>query len=285
MLNNHDPLLSSAYMFVSHGSRDVRTRWAVEELAERVSVLLASRNIRVTGVIESQKSSLPSSFSPNSQTSVTTTASMVLTNMGCPLVETGTLEFAPLPLHQQIQQFAAEALDTGCERIKILPLFLLPGIHVTEDICAQIEQARAVFGNAIAIEQLPYLGASNLTELCAKRLRKVEADARILFSHGTKKLSGNKTVEEIAEQLGATATYLSVPPLFEEKLPMLIASGQKSIAIQPYLLFEGKTMGAFEQKVMTLQTQFPQVQLLLDRPLGATAELATLIVEQMLLES
>ena len=285
MSNNRNPLLSSAYMLVSHGSRDVRTRWAVEELAERVSVLLVSRNIQATGVIESQKYSLPSSTSPDSQVSVTTTASMVLTNMGCPLVGTGTLELAPLPLHEQIQQFALEALDSGCERIKILPLFLLPGIHVTEDICAEIEQARAILSDAIAIKQLPHLGASNLTELCAKRLRKVDAGARILFSHGTKKLSGNKIVEEIAEQLGATATYLSVSPFFEEKLLILIASGQKSIAVQPYLLFEGKTMSAIEQKVMTLQTQFPQVQLILDRPLGATAELATLIVEQMLLES
>ena len=281
MLNKRNPLLSSAYMLVSHGSRDVRTRWAVEKLAERVYVLLASQSIQAIGVVEYRESN-SSFFLSDSLTSIATTASMVLTNMGCPLVETGTLELASLPLHQQIQRFAAEALQAGYKQVKVLPLFLLPGIHVTEDIYAEIEQARAVVGNAIAIEQLSYLGSNDdLTQLWASRLRG-EADAKIFFSHGTRRRKGNERVEQTAEKLGAMTAYLSMPPCLEEKLEILIMSERRNIIIQPYLLFEGRIMEEMELEVMRLQTKFPQLQLSLGKPLGATAELATLIVEGML---
>ena len=281
MLFNRNSLLSSAYMLVSHGSRDVRTRWAVEKLAERVYVLLASQSIQAIGVVEYRESN-SSFFLSDSLTSIATTASMVLTNMGCPLVETGTLELASLPLHQQIQRFAAEALQAGYKQVKVLPLFLLPGIHVTEDIYAEIEQARAVVGNAIAIEQLSYLGSNDdLTQLWASRLRG-EADAKILFSHGTKRGRGNERVEQTAETLRAMTAYLSMPPCLEEKLEILIMSERRNIIIQPYLLFEGRIMEEMELEVMRLQTKFPQLQLSLGKPLGATAELATLIVEGML---
>lgn len=282
MLNKRNALLSSAYMLVSHGSRDVRTRCTVKKLAEQVSVLLASRNIQATGVIESQKYSLPSSFSPNSQTSVTTIASMVLTDRGCPLVETGVLELASIPLHQQIKQFAVEARRAGCERVKVLPLFLLPGVHVRGDICAEVEQAQAIIGDTIIIEQLPYLGSNaDLMQLWISRLRG-KANARILFSHGTKRVGGNERVEQTAAELEAITAYLSVSPFLEEKLESLIISGQRTVAIQPYLLFEGRVMEAMELEVMRLQTRFPQVQLLLGKTLSATAELAPLIIKEML---
>ena len=281
MLFNQNELQSSAYMLVSHGSRDIRTQWAVNKLAEQVYVLLASQNIQASAIVESQKANLAGSCLPNFQTGAIATASIALTKMGCPLVETGVLELASIPLHQQITQFAAEARRAGCERVKVLPLFLLPGIHATEDMYAEIEQASAVVGDAIAIEQLPYLGSdANLTQLWRSRLRG-EADARILFSHGTKQVDGNKRVEQKAEELKATTAYLSVPPYLEEKLELLIIQGQRNITIQPYLLFEGRVIEAMELEVMRLQTRFPQVRLSLGKPLGATAELATLIVEGM----
>lgn len=284
MLLERNPSLSSAYLLVSHGSRELRAQWAMEKLAEKVNVLLTSQNIQVTGRIESRESNLIDNFAVSgAETSVITTASMVLTNMGCPLIETGTLELASLALHEKIQQFAIDALLAGCKQVKVLPLFLLPGVHVMEDICAEIEQAQAFVGDAIAINQLPYLGSyANLTQLWANRLVGVEADAKILLSHGTKRLGGNQAVEELAEQLGTIAAYLSVSPSLEEKLEILIVTGKRKIAIQPYLLFEGAIMDAITREVMTLQTRFPQVQLLLGQPLGATAELATLIVERMI---
>ncbi|MGV2831337.1 sirohydrochlorin chelatase [Myxosarcina sp. GI1(2024)] len=258
MLFNRNLLLSSAYMLVTHGSRDVRARWAVDKLTEQVSVLLASQNIQVAGVIESQKSNFLTSYASDTQAGVTTTASMILTNMGCPLVETGTLESASLPLHRQVQQFAISAQRAYCKRVKVLPLFLLPGIHVTEDICAEIDRAREILGDAIAIEQLPYLGSdAKLTQLWANRLVGTEADAKILFSHGTKRSGGNRTVEETAKQLGAITAYLSVSPSLDEKLELLVASGKRTIAIQPYLLCQGRIMEAMELEVMTLQTRFP----------------------------
>ncbi|NEP61366.1 MAG: sirohydrochlorin chelatase, partial [Symploca sp. SIO2G7] len=66
-----------------------------------------------------------------------------------PLVGTATLELAPSPLHEQIQQFANLALRVGCQEVQLLPLFLLPGVHVMEDIPAEAAQAQANLGDSI----------------------------------------------------------------------------------------------------------------------------------------
>jgi sirohydrochlorin cobaltochelatase len=62
--------------------------------------------------------------------------------VGGPLVGTACLEVGAVPLHQQIVAFSRRARAAGAQRVRLVPLFLLAGVHVMEDIPAEVEQAR-----------------------------------------------------------------------------------------------------------------------------------------------
>lgn len=56
-----------------------------------------------------------------------------------PLIGTGVLELGLKSLHEQIEDFWEYGRSLYVSQLKIIPLFLLPGVHVTEDIPAEIE--------------------------------------------------------------------------------------------------------------------------------------------------
>lgn len=197
-------------------------------------------------------------------------------------VEVGaaTLELAPLPLHAQICQFSNSAIAVGCQHLRVLPLFLLPGVHVMADIPAEVAIAQEALGNSMAIEIRPYLGShGGLEKLLATQQQEILADAWILLSHGSRRVGGNQPVESMARNLSAMAAYWSVEPTLESRIAELAATGAASIGILPYFLFAGGITEAIAWQVRELQIKFPRVQLLLGKPIEASVELADLIWE------
>ena len=210
----------------------------------------------------------------------TAAPAIVVSSARYPLVGTAALELAYAPLHEQIRQFASVALSSGCNQLELLPLFLLPGVHVMEDIPREVALALASLGQAIVINQRPHLGAHpGLGRMLASQLATVDADAKILLSHGTRRAGGNQPVEAVAEQLGAVAAYWSVKPTLEEQLLALADAGHKQIAILPYFLFSGGITDALRQSVSSLQERFSKVQLSLCNPIGVSSQLADLVVD------
>jgi len=190
-------------------------------------------------------------------------------------IGTATLELADLPLHQQILQFAARA---GCRTVKIVPLFLLPGVHVMQDIPAEIALAQQA-NDRLAIEQCPYLGSHpRLRQLLSADPIAAEAP-RILLSHGSRRAGGNAPVETIAAEIGAAPAYWSVSPSLETQVTALVKLGCPQIVILPYFLFAGGITDAIAETVSDLARQFPYVRLHLAEPLGASAAMADLIVD------
>lgn len=127
--------MPSAYLLVSHGSRDPRPEIAMQQLA---------------GLMRDK---LRSSYNQE------------------PLLDIGYLELSLEPLHEQIKKFGEKALVAGCDRINILPIFLLPGVHVMKDIPDEIALAQQALGQHIKIELKPYLGSNpNLQTLLAKQI-------------------------------------------------------------------------------------------------------------------
>jgi sirohydrochlorin cobaltochelatase len=247
--------LRSTYLLVSHGSRDPRPQLALENLAKLLS----------------QNSTILSN----------STVSYV------PVVATATLELGPTPLHEQICRFGEHTLSLGLTELQILPIFLLPGVHVAEDIPAQVEIARQTCSSKRKIDLQPHLGTqvAGLTKLLKTQMQEVaflpnlRSPKWILLSHGSRRPGGNSTVEEIANQVGAEIAYWSVKPSLEEKIDSLVRDGQQQIGIVPYFLFNGGITDAIAQKVAQLQQQFPTAELHLANPLGASVELADLIGE------
>ena len=240
--------MSSAYLLVSHGSRDPRPEIAVQQLAELVK----------------------NHFQSN-----------LLTSTKCELVGTAYLELNPQPLHEQIKEFCQTANKSGYDRLEILPLFLLAGVHVMEDIPGEVAIAQQLVGEDIKIDLQPYLGSHpGLQQLLVKQMLKsgnFPDQAWIILTHGSRRAGSSEQVEAIAHNLGIVAAYWSVALSLESQVKKLVSAGYKKIGILPYFLFAGGITDAIAQKLQELKLQFPTVSFQLAEPLGASAELADLL--------
>jgi sirohydrochlorin cobaltochelatase len=240
------PPQTSAYLLISHGSRDPRPEVAIAQLAEQVAQALPDR----------------------------------LSTATAPLVKTAVLDCTPIPLHQQIQAFAqtavaAQSLQFPLTQIYLIPLFLIPGVHVMEDIPEEVAIAQAAIGNSIQLIICPYIG----TDLSLYQLLNLPASpGKIFMSHGSRRAGGNAPIEAIATQLQALPAYWSVEPKLETQVAALVAQGCPEITILPYFLFEGGITDAIAQTVGDLSQQFPTTRLKMAETLGANSQLATHIV-------
>jgi sirohydrochlorin cobaltochelatase len=231
--------MPSAYLLVSHGSRDRRPEIAMQQLA----------------VLVANKLQIPEK-----------------------LVGTASLEVCPEPLHEQIRRFAQGAVLLGCGRLKIIPIFLLPGVHVMTDIPTEVTLAKQAVGEDITIDLQPYLGShSGLQIFFQQQIATIKAAAGILLSHGSRRPGSQQPVENMAANLGVVTAYWSISPSLESRVEELIAFGHREIAILPYFLFSGGITDAIAQAVDELKLQFPGVSFYLAQPLGASDELADLI--------
>jgi sirohydrochlorin cobaltochelatase len=258
--------MSSAYLLVSHGSRDPRPQVALERLAQ---LLQGSRERELRKLRELRE------LRENNCSPLTT------------LIGTACLELSPMPLHQQIAEFSDRALACGHWQVQLVPLFLLPGVHVMEDIPAEVELGRQALAAKVKLELRPHLGShAGLVQLLQKQLNRTEAEQTILLAHGSRRAGSRHPVEAIARQLGAVTAYWSVAPSLGERVQELAmvakqtafgSVGRRRIAIVPYFLFAGGITDAIAEVVEQLQSQFPAIELCLTEPLGATQELADVI--------
>lgn len=260
----------SAYLLVSHGSRDPRPKLAMEQLAKLISQspnwvkMPSDLSIR-----QPPRQTLAGSWFASSPTILE------------PVVRTACLELGPVPLHEQIVELS-KGIASGYNSIQILPLFLLPGTHVMEDIPAEVALARDRIEPKLRINLRPYLGTHpGLSRLLAKQMVTSKVDAWILLAHGSRRAGSQEPIATLATGLGAVPAYWAVAPRLESQVRRLIAAGRRRIGIMPYFLFPGGITDAIAQAVEQLQAQFPTVDLQLAEPLGASAELANLIWDLM----
>ncbi|HTL87956.1 MAG TPA: sirohydrochlorin chelatase [Leptolyngbya sp.] len=223
--------MRSAYLLVTHGSRDIRPQIAIDQLRDRIE----------------QRLSVP--------------------------VGAAVLEFAT-PLHQQIEAFSRQ--HPHLSQIQIVPLFLLPGVHVMEDIPEQIAIARSNLN--VELRVLPYLGSHpGMAAVLASRL--TPSDAQILLAHGSRRSGGNAAIEEIATAIDAVPTYWSVEPKLAVRLLELAQQGHQHIAILPYFLFSGGITDAIAQSIEELSAHHPTLNLELLAPFDFCEDLVRLIVD------
>ncbi|MUL36064.1 sirohydrochlorin chelatase [Gloeocapsopsis dulcis] len=253
--------MPSAYLLVSHGSRDPRPEVAMEQLVRLLSYSPEQISVSNQQRFGDRFRRLPAvSISPIKQ----------------PLVDRACLELSPLSLAQQIVEFSGRALIQGYNKVQIVPIFLLPGTHVKEDIPAQVAIAQQTLGE-ITLDLRPYLGTHpGLVQFLAKKATK-DIETWVLLSHGSRRPGAKEPVEAIAKQLNAVDTYWAIAPSLETRLQALVKAGYQQIGIIPYFLFPGGITDAIAQSVAQLQRQLPGINLRLTEPIGASAELAGLI--------
>ncbi|NEO38006.1 MAG: sirohydrochlorin chelatase [Moorea sp. SIOASIH] len=251
----------------------------MEQLAQLLRIRLASQEARATEIILPKISPQGSSGDGDLLTA-NGFSSQPSTVNSQPLVGTATLELADIPLHEQIVRFAQLAKGAGCKELKLLPLFLLRGVHVMEDIPWQVSLAQQKLGSEIVIHLLPHLGSNPaLVRLLTNQWAKLDGDAKILLSHGTSRPGVQEETGAVANQLGAVAADWSVQPSLWEQVSIIANSGAKRIAILAYFLFEGRITDAIAQMLLEIQQKFPQVQLNLGKPIGVSEALVDLIMD------
>lgn len=197
-----------------------------------------------------------------------------------PLVGIAALELADLSLSESLINFAHQANSKGFKRIKVIPLFLSPGVHVQSDIPTEIATAAKQIDDRITIELSPYLGKySEIVTLLAQQFEELSARTRILIAHGSRLLAVVEYYQQLGNQLNADVAYWSTMPRFSEQIKLKIAAGSKKIALLPYFLFPGRITEAIAKEILVLQQEYPEVELQLGKPLGETPAIAELIAQ------
>lgn len=196
-----------------------------------------------------------------------------------PLVGTACLEAKRLPLHRQIVEFSRRARAAGADRVQLVPLFLLAGVHVMDDIPAEVEQARQELSD-FTLETCPHLGSHpGIRGLLRHKLRTTASETLILLAHGSRRPGGNDSIDRLAQSLGGTAAFWAVPPSLESQVVHHMQNGVQRVAVLPYFLFAGSTTDAITHLTEELAERFPQMGFHLLPPLGPSPELARLVID------
>ena len=284
-----------AYMLISHGSRDPRPKEAMNRLADLVrSRLEASLRLAdAKGDCQPLSSAERPSFAedslgeaasaPPSGHTLLLARPPIQTKQEAPparcdvIVGTACLELAPIELSQQIYEFAQRLVAAGVRELKLLPVFLLAGVHVMEDLPAEINQAKRLLGGAIELTLCPHLGGqAEMLNILSQRIKAVPAEAALLVAHGSRRAKGNRTVKALGQQLDTEVAYWAIAPDIEEKVIELMQKGAQRIAILPYFLFAGGITDAITHRTEELAERFPKVKFRLLPTLGPTDEVAEL---------
>jgi sirohydrochlorin cobaltochelatase len=287
---------STAYLLISHGSRDPRPQEAMNRLADLVRNHLEAIREPCRASAFQDFSVLPEHvpllkdyaqlaprLEPMGKTTLLTRPRREISpTVPCHVVVgTACLELAPLALSEQIYEFALRLKASGVRELKLLPMFLMPGVHVTEDIPKEVEAAqKRLKDDSLKLTLCPHLGShSKIANMLASRLASVPAEASLLVAHGSRRPKGNQAIRRLAQHLGTQVAYWAIPPDLETQVIALMQQGCQKLTILPYFLFAGGITDAIIHRTEELAERFPRVNFRLLPTLGATDEIAGLAVE------
>ncbi|MEM7064364.1 MAG: CbiX/SirB N-terminal domain-containing protein [Cyanobacteria bacterium P01_B01_bin.77] len=294
-------MTSTAYLLISHGSRDPRHQAAINRLAQLVRERLNPSLVNpwsaqpfVTCLGEGHS---PKVMGVQARTqreeavgAVVTAPDILKTATNMPnrlpqdrfMVGTAVLDCGLLPLHKQICEFGRRLSSSGIERLRLVPLFLLRGKHVVEDIPGEIELARSELNGMIELVVGEHIGGDQgMSGLIANRFVDSPAAGRLIIAHGSRRARGNRPVDALTKSLGTAVAYWTTEADIENQTIHLMQQGCSTLTIFPYFLFAGGITDAIAHLTEELAERFPRTKFRLLPPLGATADVANLVVESL----
>jgi sirohydrochlorin cobaltochelatase len=164
------------------------------------------------------------------------------------------LELAPTSLANQITVFASQL---GCQELRILPLFLAPGVHSSIDLPAAITEAQAHLETSCQLVLLAPLGNSMASIL--QPIRDTLPFDTIFLAHGSRQ-AGDFLLNLAAELQAKPAFWAIFPPAEPEATlanRVTDFSASAEIGVLLYFLFPGKTSAAIEAAISELKLRFP----------------------------
>jgi sirohydrochlorin ferrochelatase len=196
------------------------------------------------------------------------------------IVGTACLELAALSLSEQICEFGLRLRATGVRELKLVPVFLMSGVHVMEDIPKEIETAEKMLGESLELTLCSHLGShDNISSVLENRLTSVDTEGSLLVAHGSRRKKGNRAIQALAKRINTKVAYWATPPDIESQVIELMQQGYQKLTILPYFLFSGGITDAIAHRTEELAERFPKVQFRLLPTLGATPEVANLVID------
>jgi sirohydrochlorin cobaltochelatase len=197
------------------------------------------------------------------------------------LLGVACLELAEVDLPTQIQRFAAEALAANLPEIKVLPLFLAPGVHSTADIPQAIEMARSTLPTTCQLTLLEAIGHDMLEVLQA--IRPQLPSTSILLVHGSR--NPGTFLSTLAAALEIELVAWAIPTPGAQRFTDWVAaypSGQpQQVGILLYFLFPGKITTTITESINELRSRFPALEWQLTDPLAIQNSLVSKIVQRL----
>jgi sirohydrochlorin cobaltochelatase len=164
------------------------------------------------------------------------------------------LELAATSLTNQITVFARQL---GCQELRILPLFLAPGVHSSIDLPAAIAEAQAELETSCQLVLLEPLGNSMASIL--QPIRDTLPADTVFLAHGSR--HAGDFLLDLAGSLRATPAFWAIfpPTAPAATLANRVTDFSKSteIGVLLYFLFPGKTSTAIEAAISELKLRFP----------------------------
>ena len=294
-------MVSTAYLLISHGSRDPRPQSAMNRLAQIIRDCLRPLDFRESVANAVSARNLPramTSVSPNRAVKSRSLTNSLVSNRllsdgtavskqpmkgrfqeDIPLVGTAVLELGTLPLHQQIYEFGRRAKAAGMTRLQLVPVFLMKGIHVMQDIPVEVKMAEQLLAGSIELSLCEPIGSHpGMSALLRHKLKAVATEGKLLVAHGSRRPKGNHAVEQLAKSLGMSVAYWATPPDLETQVIDLMQLGHQELVILPYFLFSGAITDTITHLTEELAERFPRIRFRMLPPVGATQELAELVV-------
>ncbi|MEO0988130.1 MAG: CbiX/SirB N-terminal domain-containing protein [Cyanobacteria bacterium J06639_14] len=171
----------------------------------------------------------------------------------------------------------------GFRQVIIVPLFLMAGVHVKEDLPQEIAIAQRLIPNRINLLCLPHLGShASFTHFVASRLKTTTADRCLLLAHGSRRHASNRSVRQLGASLDAEVAFWSVAPDLETQIIEMMQQGYQHIAIAPYFLFPGSITDAITRRTEDIAERLSQLSLRLLAPLGTSTDLGRAVAEIVL---
>lgn len=187
------------------------------------------------------------------------------------------LECAATPMAEAIANFLQPYLEKGAIQLEVLPLFLLPGVHVCADIPAAIALLTEKYSD-IDVKILDYLGKDNrLAPFLEHQFEKHPKAKRILMAHGSRRDGANPEIEKLAQALNANTAYWATEPSLQQTIAILTKTELEVVYVVPYFLFSGKIPAAIAQQLDDLKLDYPRLQFYLGQPFGNHPDCAAAI--------
>ena len=234
-------MLQAIHLLITHGSRNVRSQQSAEQLRSCIETYLN-----------------PDRSQSGSEQDLGQRAEQ---RIGHAVLEGGTT-----PLHDQILDYAAQARAEGLGRLQLLPLFLMPGVHVMEDLPQEVALAQKKLVDrdpTFKLSTLPYLGHQLQAhpQSLSSAWGSESGVAKILLSHGSRRSDSTLLSEQFADSIGATTAYWSIEPSLTQTVERLFREGYEEIQVLLYFLFPGGITAAIEESIVELRQSYPRLNL------------------------